>query len=677
MPFSDYVFWRKRSQDTQEAKEDVFVEASPFSPEHVPKAIDTIVIGSGMGGSTCANMLAKCGQRVLLLEQHSTLGGCTHTFGHKNCEWDTGLHYTSRAMADNTTRPGAIMDFMTDGKQKWTILDDPYDLVVFNKEKTDTPPQAGLPDYNEYPFNSGGARVVEMISERIDPSLRPRVQQWLLLCNQIHCGFTALFLQLALPWPINLIFRGPVNRLYAFGRFTVKQAMHLVLERGWTAEQVLALGRKKQELVLPEAEQESKNPSIVRAQGVLCHPIGDYAVQPAQATLAAHGVTLMHYLDGGSYSVGPTQDISRRLAKPVIQNGGAVLVGVTVTRLLLSADQKQVLGVRVVRTDQLHQLMTKQGDSSAGEKEPGHPPPPCDMERDLQTWDLTARNVVCATSVYNLYSELLAPYPSLPSVRAYHDFPAKRSVLPAKGHIFLFCKLKGSPEELKLPKSNIWYFNKYKMDQAFNEYWADPTTVRPPTVYIGFPCTKDLTWSTRYPGVSNCILISDGLISWFEKWANQPVWRRGKDYEALKAKFQKILLEILYEVVPTVNGKVEFSHLGTPLTEEWFLHSYRGGSYGTLCVPEMFHPSRKNAAWTMTPRTPLAGLYMAGSDAFLPSVTGAMYGGLQGFIKVVGPLRASRMALKVMYTAIRHAREKDPHLSILGAVFLIIRNFIE
>lgn len=87
-----------------------FERASRFQAETVPRTVDTVVIGSGPGGCTCANLLAQQGHQVLILEQHPTnTGGGTHSFRIEGCEWDTGLHYSSAAMAQNTTRPGAIM----------------------------------------------------------------------------------------------------------------------------------------------------------------------------------------------------------------------------------------------------------------------------------------------------------------------------------------------------------------------------------------------------------------------------------------------------------------------------------------------------------------------------------------------------------------------------------------
>lgn len=175
--------------------------ADHFRPDLVPQHLDTIVIGSGSGGSTCANLLAQSGQRVLVLEQHEVTGGCTHSFRERNCEWDTGLHYVPKDMADKTARAGAVMDFMTHGMQQFQQFDpnQPYDEVVF---PSDANVKEGAPNNYSYPFYPGEARVVHDISNCIDPddpSLKERTAVWLALCREINSGFVALGLSRMLP----------------------------------------------------------------------------------------------------------------------------------------------------------------------------------------------------------------------------------------------------------------------------------------------------------------------------------------------------------------------------------------------------------------------------------------------------------------------------------------------
>lgn len=79
---------------------------------------------------------------------------------------------------------------------------------------------------------------------------------------------------------------------------------------------------------------------------------------------------------------------------------------------------------------------------------------------------------------YNLYNKFLPR--DHPVVRDFHD-PTKRSIRQSNGHIFLFCKIKGDATELGLPRHNIWYFNSYDLDVAFDKYFKNPREVRPPT----------------------------------------------------------------------------------------------------------------------------------------------------------------------------------------------------
>jgi all-trans-retinol 13,14-reductase len=53
---------------------------------------DAIIIGSGLGGLSCASYLAKHGQKVLVLEKHSLPGGYATSFRRGDYKFDGGLH---------------------------------------------------------------------------------------------------------------------------------------------------------------------------------------------------------------------------------------------------------------------------------------------------------------------------------------------------------------------------------------------------------------------------------------------------------------------------------------------------------------------------------------------------------------------------------------------------------
>jgi all-trans-retinol 13,14-reductase len=72
----------RRPIETDLAKRDKVLKQG-FRIGDVPKDLDAIVIGSGIGGLTAACLLAKAGKKVLVLEQHDRAGGCCHTYIEK------------------------------------------------------------------------------------------------------------------------------------------------------------------------------------------------------------------------------------------------------------------------------------------------------------------------------------------------------------------------------------------------------------------------------------------------------------------------------------------------------------------------------------------------------------------------------------------------------------------
>ncbi|MBU2515164.1 NAD(P)/FAD-dependent oxidoreductase [bacterium] len=57
------------------------------------KQFDIVIVGSGLGGLLCANILSKEGFSVCVIEKNKQIGGCLQTFNRGGCVFDTGVHY--------------------------------------------------------------------------------------------------------------------------------------------------------------------------------------------------------------------------------------------------------------------------------------------------------------------------------------------------------------------------------------------------------------------------------------------------------------------------------------------------------------------------------------------------------------------------------------------------------
>ena len=61
--------------------------------ERLNRSYDAVIIGAGVGGLTCANLLAEQGLKVLLVEQHYMVGGYCSTFKRKGYTFDAATHF--------------------------------------------------------------------------------------------------------------------------------------------------------------------------------------------------------------------------------------------------------------------------------------------------------------------------------------------------------------------------------------------------------------------------------------------------------------------------------------------------------------------------------------------------------------------------------------------------------
>jgi all-trans-retinol 13,14-reductase len=57
------------------------------------KKFDVLIIGTGMGGLVCGNILAKQGYTVCMVEKNKQLGGCLQIYVRDRVIFDSGVHY--------------------------------------------------------------------------------------------------------------------------------------------------------------------------------------------------------------------------------------------------------------------------------------------------------------------------------------------------------------------------------------------------------------------------------------------------------------------------------------------------------------------------------------------------------------------------------------------------------
>jgi len=55
---------------------------------------DVLIIGSGLGGLLCGNILSREGYKVCVVEKNKKIGGCLQSFAKDKCIFSTGLNYT-------------------------------------------------------------------------------------------------------------------------------------------------------------------------------------------------------------------------------------------------------------------------------------------------------------------------------------------------------------------------------------------------------------------------------------------------------------------------------------------------------------------------------------------------------------------------------------------------------
>ena len=97
---------------------------------------DVVIIGSGLGGLVSANILARHGYSVCVLEKNKQYGGNLQTFVRDKNIFDTGVHYIgSLGEGENLHQYFSYLGIMDD--LKIAKLDEKYDVITFGDDSNE------------------------------------------------------------------------------------------------------------------------------------------------------------------------------------------------------------------------------------------------------------------------------------------------------------------------------------------------------------------------------------------------------------------------------------------------------------------------------------------------------------------------------------------------------------
>eukprot|EP00892_Ulva_mutabilis_P005480 jgi/Ulvmu1/3303/UM153_0015.1 len=146
---------------------------SSISPEYitatedVPREVDVVVIGSGVGGLSCAAMLCRYGYEVLVVESHTTAGGAAHHWSRRQFNFDSGAALFSGINPAIVSSGSGGTAYKTTANPLSSVLAAIDETVPGVIDLNDSATCLVYPDGKQYRTQLGSEKFVEVVEERL------------------------------------------------------------------------------------------------------------------------------------------------------------------------------------------------------------------------------------------------------------------------------------------------------------------------------------------------------------------------------------------------------------------------------------------------------------------------------------------------------------------------------
>ena len=231
---------------------------------------DIVIIGSGMGGLVCGDILSREGYRVCILEKNKQIGGCLQTFVRDKVIFDSGVHYIGGLA------PGQTLYQVF----KYLGLMDRLKLQRMDAEAFDKIIMSG--DKKEYSFAQGYDLFVQNLVKDF-PDEEKAIRAY---CDKIK----------------EICSRFPMYNLRTGGQYSEK-------------EEVLAIDTKS---FIDGLTENKKLRAVLAGNNIL------YAGQPDKTPLYVHALILNSYIESAWKCVDGGSQIAKLIAKNIRRQGGVI-----------------------------------------------------------------------------------------------------------------------------------------------------------------------------------------------------------------------------------------------------------------------------------------------------------------------------------------------------------------
>ena len=269
--------------------------------------LDTIIIGSGMGGLSSAICLSRSGQKVMVLEQHDVPGGWCHSFYLNGYRFTPGVHYMG------------LLDKGESTSELYEGLGIANDLVFFRMNPSAF--EHCLVGDKRIDMAAGFNGLIESLSNRF-PNEKKGIKEYLEIVQKVSTELhlipkmNGFWDNITIPWR--------TRNLGRYGLFSLKTVID------WHIKDPLL-----------------KNVLNVQAM--------NHGLPPERASFPYHCAVMQHYFNGGFYPMGGGGSIVKAMTKAIKKNGSKVRTSSRVKSILIEGNKKKrAVGVELDNGEKIY-----------------------------------------------------------------------------------------------------------------------------------------------------------------------------------------------------------------------------------------------------------------------------------------------------------------------------------